>query len=146
MIQVGYVIAVEEGVADIALGEHLECNKCGACLATIGKKRKSIKAANGMGADIGDRVEVETPPGFTVAAAFVLFIFPVLAAIAGAIAGRGWLPAVGLGGTAGAVVMAAVFFAFSLVVIRYIDRVYFSRQMPKIVNVLLKEESKEGRR
>ena len=146
MIQVGYVVAVEEGVADVALGEHLECNKCGACLATIGKKRKSIKAANGMGADVGDRVEVETPPGFTVAAAFVLFIFPILAGAAGAYLGRGWLGALGLGLTAGAVVMAAVFVAFSLIVIRYIDRVYFSRQMPKIVNVLHREESKEGRR
>jgi|GEM_PF-2041443 len=146
MRQVGYVVAVEEGVADIAIGEHLECNKCGACFATIGKKRKEIKAANGMGADVGDKVEVETPPGFAVAAAFLIYIFPMLAGCAGAVIGYRWLAASGLGRTAGAVVMAAAFVAFSIILLRYIDGVYFSRQMPNIVNVLLKEDPKEGRR
>jgi sigma-E factor negative regulatory protein RseC len=145
MRQVGYVVAVGEGVAEVALGEHLECNKCGACLATMGKKRKEIKVINGIGADVGDRVEVETAPGFTVAAAFLLYIFPIVAGALGALAGHRWLPAAGLGETAGAVIMAAVFVACALLVIRYVDRVYFSRQMPNIVSVLVTGDSNEGR-
>jgi sigma-E factor negative regulatory protein RseC len=136
MRQVGYVVAVAEGVARVALGEHLECNKCGACLATMGKKRKEIKVKNGIGADVGDRVEVETAPGFTVAAAFLLYIFPIIAAGAGALAGYRLLPAAGLGETAGAGVTAAVFFGGSLLLLRHAEKVYFSRRMPNIVYVL----------
>jgi sigma-E factor negative regulatory protein RseC len=145
MRQVGYVVAVGEGVAEVALGEHFECNKCGACLATMGKKRKEIRVTNGIGADVGDKVEVETAPGFTVAAAFLLYIFPIVAGAVGALVGYRWLPAAGLGDTVGAVIMAAVFVACSLVALRYIDRVYFSRQMPNIVSVLFTGDSNEGR-
>jgi len=145
MKQVGYVVAVRGGVADIAVGEHSECNKCGACLATIGKKRKEVEVANGIGADVGDKVEVETAPGFTVVAAFLLFIVPIMAGAIGAIAGYHLLPAAGLGRTPGAVVGAVVLVAGSLLLLRCAERVYFSKHLPNIVRVLASGDSREGR-
>jgi len=145
MRQVGYVVAVRGGVADIAVGEHSECKKCGACLATIGKKRKEVKVANGIGADVGDKVEVETAPGFTVAAAFLLYIVPMIAGAMGALAGYHLLPAAGLGRTPGAVIGAAAFVAGSLLILRYAEKVYFSKQLPNIVRVLVSGDSREGR-
>ncbi len=137
MRQVGYVVAVEGEAAEVALGEHLECERCGACLAMTARKRKGIKAGNGVGAGVGDKVEVETAPGFAVAAAFLLFILPLAAAAAGALAGYRLLPAAGMAGTTGAAVMAAVFAAGALVLLRYADKVYFSRHRPEIVSVLV---------
>lgn len=145
MRQVGYVVAVRGDVAEVAVGEHLECNKCGACMATIGKKRKAIRVANRIGADVGDKVQVETAPGFAVAAAFLLYIAPIIAGIAGALLGYHILPAAGVGQVPGAVIMAAAFMIGSVLLLRYVEKIYFSRQMPNILNVLDKGDRKEGR-
>jgi sigma-E factor negative regulatory protein RseC len=144
MRQVGYVVVVKGEVAEVAVGEHLECHRCGACLATIGKKRKEVRVANGIGAGVGDKVEVETAPGFIVAAAFLIYIAPIIAGIIGGLAGYHLLPAAGLGQTPGAVIMAAVFVAGSVLLLKYIDKVYFSKQLPNIVSVLRPGDSKEG--
>ena len=145
MRQVGYVVAVAGGIAEVAVGEHLECNRCGACMATIGKKRREVRAANGIGADVGDRVEVETAPGFTVAAAFLIYIAPLAAGFLGGLAGYHLLPAVGLGRTAGAALAASAAVAGSILLLRYAEKVYFSRQMPNIISVLHPGDPKEGR-
>ncbi len=145
MRQIGYVVAAEGDFAEVAIGQHVECNKCGACLATIGKKRKELKVINGIGADVGDRVEVETAPGFAVAAAFLLYIVPIIAGLVGALAGYYLLPAAGMGPVSGAVLMAAVLVAGSVLLIGYLEKVYFSKQLPKITSVLGSGGSKEGR-
>ena len=145
MRQTGYVVADAGGFARVAIGEHLECRKCGACLATVGKKRREIKAENGIGAGVGDKVEVETAPGFMVAAAFLLYILPIVAGAAGALIGYTLLPAAGLGEKTGAVITAAVLLAGSVLLLRLVERVYFSRHLPNIVNVLEQGSSREGR-
>jgi positive regulator of sigma E activity len=145
MRQVGYVVAVVGEVADVAVGEHFDCSKCGACLATMGKKRRQIQVTNGIGADVGDKVEVETSPFFAVAAAFLLYIFPIAAGGVGALVGYHLLPAAGLGQTAGAVTAAGAAIVGSALTLRHIEKVYFSRKMPNIVSVLNPGDSNEGR-
>jgi sigma-E factor negative regulatory protein RseC len=145
MRQVGYVVAVKEGLADVAVGEHLECRRCGACMATMGKRRRHFTADNRLGAALGDKVDVETASGFAVAAAFLVYIFPILAGGAGALAGYRLLPGLGLGPAVGAVIGGAASLVASVAVVRHLDRLYFSRQMPTIVSILAQGDSNEGR-
>lgn len=145
MRQVGYVVAVAGDVAEVAVGEHLECSRCGACLAMVGKKRRQIQVTNGIGAGVGDKVEVETSPFFTVGAAFLLYIFPILAGGVGAVVGYRLLPAAGLGQTAGAITAAAAALVGSVLALRRVEKVYFSRKRPMIVSTLSREGPNEGR-
>ena len=144
MKQVGYVVAVTGPVAEVAVGEHFDCNKCGACLATVGKKRREIKATNGIGAGVGDKVEVETAPRFAVTAAFLVYIFPLMAIALGALLGYHLLPAVGLRPAAGAALAGGVSLAGSILALWYIEKVYFSRRMPNIVSVLCPGDLMKG--
>jgi sigma-E factor negative regulatory protein RseC len=146
MRQVGYIVALEGGVAEIALGEHAQCQRCGACLAAMGKKRRRIKAVNGVGAQIGDKVEVETAPGFAIAAAFLLYICPIIAGFAGGVIGYRIFPAEGWGKVTGAVIMAVVFVAGAVLSLLLLERSYFSRRMPGIISILSSEDRAKGGR
>ena len=136
MKQVGYVRAIAEGLADIALGEHIECSKCGACLATMGKRRRELKAVNNIGAGVGDKVEVETAPGFTVAAAFLLYIAPIVAGSLGGLIGYRLSPALGLGQRTGALLLAGALLGGCILMLVTLERAYFSRHMPYVVRVI----------
>lgn len=145
MKQVGYVVAVAGELAQVAVGEHQDCSRCGACLATMGKKRREIRVTNGIGADVGDKVEVETSPFFAVAAAFLLYILPILTGGVGALVGYHLLPAAGLEQRTGAVTAAAAALVGSVLTLRHIEVVYFSKRVPKIVSIVSPEGPNEGR-
>jgi positive regulator of sigma E activity len=125
----GEVIAVTGGSADVKLalqgfcsGEH----KC--ATASFAKdlppNRNRIKAENGIGACVGDRVVVGIhSPGFY-RALFFVFMFPLIALIVGCLSGIKcalWLDVPhksDLFGGIGAVLMCSL----SLVISRFVDR------------------------
>ena len=125
----GEVIAVSGESADIQLSLHGFCSGMHKCaLATFGDdlppERNRVKAKNGIGAHVGEKVVIEVfSPGFFRALFFVLLL-PLLALIIGCFFGIKFAAWMGIthnielyGG-----IFAILFFCFSLCVSRLVDR------------------------
>jgi sigma-E factor negative regulatory protein RseC len=87
MRNTGYVVNTRGNVAEVVLGEQADCTRCGACLAIVDRKQHAIRAANEIGARVGQKVEVEIAPGRAVLASFSFFILPLVVTFGGAILG-----------------------------------------------------------
>jgi sigma-E factor negative regulatory protein RseC len=81
-----------------------------------------LESENAIGAAPGDRVELELERRDPLAAAGLLFGFPLLAVLAGA--GAGWLlaGALGLSPDGGSVILAALFLAGTFFLVRRRER------------------------
>lgn len=146
MKNIGRVVNLRDGLAEIAIGRHATCESCGACLASLDPKQRTLLAANDRGAGIGNTVEIEVPPVRAVGAAFLLFIAPLALGLAGAYLGYrialslGWpeaIVAIGLG---------CVAFMLSLLILRFAEHSGSRARMARIVRILPDENENEGRR
>ena len=75
MIETGKVIKIEEDKAIILLNSSEYCNKCKICFFD-NKGQRTLKIYNGVGAKIGDKVEIFIPKGMISKMSFSIFIFP----------------------------------------------------------------------
>jgi sigma-E factor negative regulatory protein RseC len=80
----GLVIEVDNDIAKIRVGRHSDCKNCGAC---PGDNSIIISANNVVGAKPGQRVAFEMKDVNVLRAAFVVFIFPLIAAFIGVLLG-----------------------------------------------------------
>jgi positive regulator of sigma E activity len=146
MKNIGRVVNLRDGLAEIALGRHASCEGCGACLASLDPKQRTLLAANDRGAGIGDTVEIEVPPVRAIGAAFLLFIAPLALGLAGAYLGyrialgRGWPEA------AVAIGFGCLAFMLSLLLLKFAERSGSRAGMARIVRILPDENETEGRR
>lgn len=77
MTEIGEVIKIEEDKAIILLGTSEYCNKCKVCFFDE-KGQRTLKIYNGVGAKIGDEVEVFIPEGMISKMSFSIFILPII--------------------------------------------------------------------
>ncbi|HEC82937.1 MAG TPA: hypothetical protein ENI46_00445 [Firmicutes bacterium] len=141
MRSLGLVVGTKDGIARIALGPHVECSKCGACLAALDNKARTIEAVNEAGAKIGQRVEIEIKPSQAVATAFLIFVLPLVAAIGAGYLGLGVGEAFGVMPDYVAIIFGIAGFVGSMLILRFVDRRY-AKRMPVVVRIA--EESLEG--
>ena len=146
MRNIGRVVNLRDGLAEIALGRHAACESCGACLASLDPKQRTLLAANDRGAGIGNTVEIEVPPVRAVGAAFLLFIAPLFLGLAGAY--LGYRIALGLGWPEAAIAVGfgCLAFMLSLLMLRFVERSGSRARMARIVRILPDENETEGRR
>lgn len=83
MRETGCVVSVKDDAAIVAMPTSKECESCGACLLAGEGKEVLLLARNAAGAAEGDTVEVEIASGRVVAAAFVIYVLPILLTIVG---------------------------------------------------------------
>jgi positive regulator of sigma E activity len=83
MIEYGSVVSVNDDAAVVEMGMHGACKKCGLCQTSSGGKTVLLLARNAAGAAVGDAVEVEISPGRVLAAAFVVYLIPVVMTVIG---------------------------------------------------------------
>lgn len=88
MRESGCVVSVNDDVAVVAIGMSGACRKCGLCLASSDGREMLLLAKNGAGAREGDSVEIEILPGRVLAAAFVVYMIPVVMTIVGFLLGN----------------------------------------------------------
>ncbi|MDZ7725377.1 MAG: SoxR reducing system RseC family protein [candidate division KSB1 bacterium] len=74
-----------EAVVEIEQGE--QCKHCNAC-HMFGESKMRLTAHNGIDAQPGDHVTVVVEPRFVLTSSFLIFIFPILAMIAGYFVGQ----------------------------------------------------------
>jgi len=122
-------MATEEGIVIRAGGDSVvvkatKTDACEACTARSschvlgGGKEMEISALNPVGAKVDDRVLLSFDTSSLLKASFLLYIVPVIALLAGAVAGNflslsmGWDPSIG------ACILAFVFVALSAVFVK----------------------------
>jgi sigma-E factor negative regulatory protein RseC len=143
MRSVAYVVSVSNGIAEIVLGMHLECRQCGGCLAAMSEKERRLEVSNDIGAGVGQRVEIEIKPAQAVGAAFLMFVFPVVAALALGLAASHIARSAGLPGDLFGIGVGALGFVCSFLILRHIERSGRSR-IPRIVKLLRDQDRPEG--
>jgi len=101
----------EEGTVRVEIEPAGGCHTCasrGACLP-LGDRRMMTEAINSKGARPGDVVRIEMEPTSTLSAAFLLYIFPVVALFLGYALGAWTTGEEGYGILAGLVMLALSF-------------------------------------
>jgi len=88
MREIGCVASVEGDAAVVAMPGSSNCERCGICLMAQEGREFLLLARNAAGASPGDTVEVEVEAGRVVAAAFAVYMVPVIATIGGFIVGN----------------------------------------------------------
>ncbi|HHM24008.1 MAG TPA: hypothetical protein ENJ23_03110 [Bacteroidetes bacterium] len=132
----------EIGVIKTIRGEQAEIeidpsNLCGTCankeICQLGESsvKRYLWARNPVGAGVGDLVQVEVEPGKAVLSAFLIFIFPLIALIAGYLLLRPAGEGLGILGAFGG-------FGAGLLLVRAVDRLYAGRKefQPAVTKVL----------
>ncbi|MGD8627681.1 MAG: SoxR reducing system RseC family protein [bacterium] len=145
MKNIGRVVNLRDGLAEIAVGRHSECKRCGACLASLDPKQRTLLAANDRGAGIGNTVEIEVPPARAIGAAFLLFIAPLLMGLGAAYLGYRVALSLGWPEAAVATGFGCVALMLSLLILRFAERSGSRARMARIVRVLQDENEIEGR-
>lgn len=87
----GIVIRTDEGgawVKTIKTGACEGCSAKGACHAADGGEEMEVKAINEAGAKVGDRIVLNFETGSLLKATFLIYMFPVLLLIIGAVIGQ----------------------------------------------------------
>lgn len=81
MKETGQIVEIHEGFAEIKLNAKGACPSCSAnqiCHVSGTANRQIRLPLNGLGVEVGDSVEIDTPARSLISAAFLIFIFPLL--------------------------------------------------------------------
>lgn len=132
--QEGVVIAVNGRQAQVRASRHSDCENCGAC---PGNMAMVLDVDNTLGAQTGQRVLVRLQEVHMLRAAFVVYVWPLLAAAGGA--ALGWYAgASSTWATAGGV---AALIAALIYVRSYDRRARQGTMLPCIVKILETDHS-----
>ena len=81
----GEVVRLEGDLATVVIQRAEACGHCaasGACLALSGGSLRELTAVNGIGAAVGDRVEVSVPQGVALRAVGWAYVLPTVIVLA----------------------------------------------------------------
>lgn len=114
----GTVLAVRPGQALIATLRSASCESCGArhaCGGLGGGRDAKVWVEDRLGVASGEDVVIAVPEGTVLRASFWVYLVPVVALVAGAVAGNAWGPLLGVSADAGAAVagLTAMALAFA---------------------------------
>ena len=116
----GIVIDVGCGTATVKTIKSSACAGCASkdsCTGT-GTGEMTVDALNGPGAVAGDRIILSFDTASLLKATFLLYVFPILAMIAGAVIGQEIAPSVDLDASAGSAAVGFLFFFFAVIIVK----------------------------
>jgi len=119
MLDRGKVFELDGDTALVEIAGTGECRGCAAC-QMFAAGRPGVAAVNGIGAVIGDEVEVEIVPAAKMSAPALAFGLPFLCFIFGVIAGAIWSELFSFIG-------GAIGLAVGLIGARWLDLYFFGR-------------------
>jgi sigma-E factor negative regulatory protein RseC len=109
-------------------------------MAGIEEKQRTLEATNGIGATVGQKVEIEIEPTQAVGAAFLIFILPLIAALLGGWAGYRLAGYTGLRADAGGIGLGVIAFIAAFALLRHIDRLRSGALIARIVKLVPEED------
>ncbi|MFO7985196.1 MAG: SoxR reducing system RseC family protein [Desulfatiglandaceae bacterium] len=116
------------------------CESRGHC--EIGSNKKMVvEVLNELSACSGDRVEVSIPTGSFLKLSLLVYLFPVLALVAGAYAGGEWAGSLGINPTPASIVSGGLSTAVAFVCLRILDRRFrvSGQTGPRMTRILFRE-------
>ena len=133
--QEGIVLEVTGNVAKVKASRHSDCENCGAC---PGNTAIVVEALNKAGAKPGQSVAIEIREVNMLKAAFIVYMAPLLAAFAGALAGYYAANYTGTDSLLTSIAGGMGLFALSVWYVRYFDHRARTdeRMRPVIVAIL----------
>ena len=142
MKEVGQVVSVKGDAAIVVMPVSGACERCGICMVASGGREVLLLARNSAGAAQGDTVEVEIGAGKVIAAAFTIYMVPVIMTIVGFALGNAVT-----GGAEDAslpIVLAVAFLGASFIGVWLYDRHLrkAERRQAIVVRVLPEDEAK----
>ena len=137
----GVVIKTDLKNAWIKTTKTSACKSCssrGACNTMGGGKEMEVEAMNTAGAQIGDRVVIGFETGPLLKVSFLLYIFPILALIIGAVIGHNGAPYVSLDPSAASIVSGFFLVFLSVLFIRRKGKQLATQNQyrPKVIRIL----------
>jgi len=137
----GVVIKISAGAAWVKTSKSSACKACSArasCHSSGGGEEMEVEVINEVGARVGDRIVLSLATGSFLKATFLLYIFPILLLIAGAIIGQETASYFGVNpsGLAAAAGFALFFAALLLVKIKANQLAKKNEYRPKIIKIL----------
>ncbi len=142
----GIVIQVSPPTARIKTTRSGACESCasrGSC-STIGNgKEMEVEALNPVGAQVGDRVVINFESSALLKISFLLYVFPILCMIAGAVLGQQLAPLFNFRDSTASIIFAILFFMLAFVFIKFRSTRMAQKDVyrPKITRVLKKADS-----
>lgn len=138
--ELGVVERVKGGKALLRIERTSACATCesrGSCEMGPDKKMM-VEVTNSLGASEGDRVEVSVPSGSIIKLSLLVYLFPILALIAGAYAGGEWAQRLSLNATTASIFGGGMMAAIAFVVLRHLDRRLRirGRSIPQMTRIL----------
>jgi sigma-E factor negative regulatory protein RseC len=135
----GIVIKIHDSRAIVKTMRSGACESCSAKNSCISQGNEmEVEALNPAGAREGDRVVLEIKAGALLKATFLLYVFPVLCMIVGAVAGEKAAQKLGMDGNALSVALSFAFLFASILVVRVKGKKMGEKEPyhPKIIRIL----------
>jgi sigma-E factor negative regulatory protein RseC len=117
----GIVVRTAPGTAWVKTSRTSACEGCsehGSCHMSEDGREMEVEAVDTVGAKVGDRILIGIETGKLLKVSFMLYIFPVLLMLAGAVVGQQAAPALGLNPDALAVAVGIGSFLVAFIIIR----------------------------
>ncbi len=98
------------------------CGHCASkefCQEKDSRKEMEVQAENGAGAEIGDHVIITLDSGALLKASFLMYVFPIMAMLLGAIIGDRMAPKWGFDPTIFPVITGFLFFGLAILAVRF---------------------------
>lgn len=137
----GIVIKTDAGAAWVKTVKSGACAGCtarGACHSGSGSGEMEVKAINQAGAKVGDRIVLSFETASLLKATFLLYVFPILLLIAGALIGQEAAPYFNFNPSGFAAILGFSFFTAAVVIIKFKANQMAKKNeyTPKIVKIL----------
>ena len=136
----GIVIAASCGTATVKTTKSSACAGCASkdSCNTMGSGEMTVDALNEPGAVAGDRIVLSFDTASLLKATFLLYVFPILAMIVGAVIGQEIALSVDVDVSAGSVVMGFLFFILAIFFVKARGNRLAEKDAykPKIIRIL----------
>ena len=117
----GVVLRTESETAWVKTVRSSACEGCtarGSCHTTGSGEDMEVKAINSVGAGVGDRIVLSFETSSLLKATFLIYVFPIILMIAGAVIGQMLAPFIEFSPSALSVLLGFAFFFSALFIIK----------------------------
>ncbi len=141
--EIGMITGLNHDLATVKTQRATACDGCSekeTCHSMGGGREMEFEAENPIHAQVGDSVVLSFKTGQLLSLSFLLYMFPVISMIVGALAGDHMAPAYSMDPSAAAAISGFMFFVFSFGLIKLLDR--HARKNGKYRPVILRIKKK----
>ena len=137
----GIVVKTASGSAWVKTVKSADCKGCtarGACHSHGNNAEMEVEALNEVGAKVGDRIVLLFETSSLLKATFLLYVFPILLLLIGALCGQGIAPHIDLNPSGLSATMGFSFFLAAVLFIKFrANKMALKKEYrPKIIKIL----------